>query len=435
MILHDTFDINEKGHLEIGGCDAVELAKTYGTPLYVLDETKIRKNCMIYREAMKKYFNGNGEFLYASKALAFKEIYRIMKSEQAGIDIVSIGEMETAKAVDYPLENAYFHGNNKTDFDIETAIKNKVGYFVADNLEEIDAINIIAGKYNIKQKVLLRVSPGIDLHTHKKIMTGSIDSKFGIAIGTGQALEAAGYVLKQENINLLGVHCHIGSQILDLQAYLDTADCMLDFIGELKKVLGYEAEILNLGGGFGVKYLPEHNGLDIDSSIKELSEFIYKKCSELELKVPKIILEPGRSIVGNAGATLYTVGTNKKITGYKQYISVDGSMADNIRYALYEAPYTIVAANKMNESGGEDKICATIVGRCCESGDLLQENVCIPDVKRGDILAVLVTGAFNYSMASNYNRLPRPAMIMTKNGEHRIVVKRESYQDLMLNEI
>ena len=434
MVLHDTFDINEKGRLEIGGCDAVELAREYGTPLYVLDETKMRNNCRIYREAFEKYFNGKGEFLYASKALSFKEIYRIMDSEGAGIDIVSLGEMETARAVNYPLEHAYFHGNNKTDLDIETAIKNKIGYFVADNLEEIDAINIIAGKYNIKQKVLLRVSPGIDTHTHKKIMTGNIDSKFGIAIGTGQALEAVKYALKQENIEFLGVHCHIGSQILELQPFIDTADCMLEFIGKLKKELGYEAQVLNLGGGIGVKYLPEHENLDIDTSIKALSEFIYKKCDDLMITVPKIIFEPGRSIVANAGATLYTVGTNKKITGYKQYISVDGSMADNIRYALYEAPYTIVAADKMGDNGAEN-ICATIVGRCCESGDFIQENVNIPDVKRGDILAVLATGAYNYSMASNYNRLPKPAMIMTKNGEHRIVVKRESYQDLMSNEI
>lgn len=432
MILHDTFNMNEKGHLEIGGCDAVDLVKEYGTPLYILDETKIRKNCTAYREAFKKYFNGNGEFLYASKALSFKEIYRIMESEKAGIDIASLGEMETAKAVDYSLENAYFHGNNKTDFDIETAIRNKVGYFVADNLEEINAINTIAGRYNIKQKILLRVSPGIDPGTHRKIVTGSIDSKFGIAIGTGQALEAIRYILKQENIDFLGVHCHIGSQILDLQPFIDTADCMLDFVAEIKKVLGYEAQTVNLGGGFGIRYLNKQTSLDIDSSIKLLSEFVYKKCGELSVKVPKIILEPGRSIVANAGATLYTVGTNKKITGYKQYISVDGGMADNIRYALYEAPYTIVAANKMRE---EANISATIVGRCCESGDFIQENVSIPDVERGDILAVLVTGAYNYSMASNYNRLPRPAMIMTKNGNHRLVVKRESYQDLMLNEI
>ena len=435
MILHDTFNVNDKGRLEIGGCDAVELAKEYGTPLYVLDEAKIRRNCAAYREAFNKYFNGGGEFLYASKALSFKEIYRIMESEKAGIDIASLGEMETAKAVGYSLENAYFHGNNKTDFDIETAIKNKVGYFVADNLEEIDGINIIAGKYNIKQKVLLRVSPGIDPDTHKKIMTGGIDSKFGIAIGTGQALEMIKYAMQQKNIDLLGVHCHIGSQILDLQPFIDTADCMLDFIAELKKKLGYEAKILNMGGGFGIKYLPEQTSLDIDSSIKTLSEFIYKKCGDLALNAPKIILEPGRSIVANAGATLYMVGTNKKITGYKQYISVDGSMADNIRYALYEAPYTIVAADKLNIGENEEKISATVVGRCCESGDFIQENVCIPDVKRGDILAVLVTGAYNHSMASNYNRLPRPAMVMTNNGSHRLVIKRESYQDLMLNEI
>jgi len=433
MILYDNFQINSKGHLEIGGCDAVELAEKYGTPLYVLDENQIRKNCRAYKNAIKKYFGKNsGEVAFASKALSFKGIYRIISEEGLYTDIVSSGELETVKAAGFPLEKSFYHGNNKTDVDIENGLNNNIGYFVVDNFEEIEILNNICEKYNKTQKILLRVSPGIEIDTFKEVITGSTDSKFGIAIETGQAIKAVELILNKKNLKLEGIHCHLGSQILDIQPYIEAVECMFDFVLEIKNKYNYEISIVNFGGGFGVRYLPEQKEIEIESGIKIISENIHKKCEKIKIKVPKIIFEPGRSIVANAGATLYTVGTNKKITGYKNYISIDGSMSDNPRYALYESPYTIVAANKMND---EKIISATIAGRCCESGDIIQENVKLPDLKRGDILAVLITGAYNYSMAMNYNRLPRPAMIFVNNGESRIIIKRETYEDLMRNEL
>ena len=433
MILYEHFKINSKGHLEIGGCDSVELVEKYGTPLYVLDENKIRENCRAYKNAVKKYFGENGgEIAFASKSLSFKGIYKIIADENLWTDIVSPGELQTAKEAGFPLENAYFHGNNKTDWDIEYGLDNNIGVFVVDNMEEIDVLNQLCGKHGKIQEVLLRISPGIEPETHAKITTGGVDSKFGIAVGTGQALEAAGYILEKKNLNLTGIHCHIGSQIFDVQPLLDTADCMLEFAKDVKNKYNYEIDIINLGGGFGVKYIDSQQSLNIDEGVKAIAEHIKIKCGELDIKTPKIVFEPGRSIVANAGATLYTVGTNKKITGYKNYISVDGSMGDNPRYALYEAPYTIVAANKANE---KSEITAAVVGRCCESGDFIQEDVELPDLKRGDILAVLVTGAYNYSMAMNYNRLPRPAMIFVGDGDSRIAIKRETFEDLMRNEI
>jgi len=433
MILYENFQINSKGHLEIGGCDSVELAEKYGTPLYVLDENQIRKNCRAYKNAVKKYLGENGgNVAFASKALSFKGIYRIIADEGLCTDIVSSGELETVKAAGFPLEKTFFHGNNKTDVDIKNGLENNIGVFVVDNFEEIEALNTICEKQNRIQKILLRVSPGIEIDTFKEVITGSTDSKFGIAIETGQAIEAAGLILQKKNLNLIGIHCHLGSQILDIQPFVEAAECMLDFAAEIKNKYNYEIYVVNLGGGFGVRYLPEQEELNIDFGVKTVSEHIIKKCGELKIKVPKVIFEPGRSIVANAGATLYTVGTNKKITGYINYISIDGSMSDNPRYALYESPYTIAAANRMND---KCVISATVAGRCCESGDLIQENVKLPDLKRGDILAVLITGAYNYSMAMNYNRLPKPAMVLVNNGESKIIIKRETYEDLMKNEI
>ena len=433
MILYDNFRINSRGNLEIGGCDAAGLAEKYGTPLYVMDENKLRENCRAYKNALIKYFGeNNAEIAFASKCLSFKEIYRIVESEGFYTDIVSPGELFTAKAAGFNLEKAYFHGNNKTDKDIETGLDNNIGFFVTDNLEEIDTLDKFCEKRGKVQKVLLRVSPGIDPDTHAKIQTGGIDSKFGIAIGTKQAIETVNYILNKKNIELKGTHCHIGSQISDVQFFLDTVDCMLEFVKDIKDKYNYIISDVNLGGGFGVKYLAAQSEINIDAGVKAVAERVKTRCAELNIKKPKIIFEPGRSIVANAGATLYTVGSNKKITGYKQYISVDGSMADNPRFALYEAPYTVVAANRMND---KPEITADVVGRCCESGDFLQKNVSLPDLKRGDILAFLVTGAYNYSMASHYNRLPKPAMVMIKDGESRIVVKRETYDDLMRNEI
>lgn len=427
-LIHENLSVNESGHLCIGGIDTVELAKKYGTALYVIDEDQIRKNARLYIDTMQKYFGAGSAPLFASKALCFTEIYRIIASEGMKTDIVSPGELYTAIRAGFPLKNAFFHGNNKTDEDIEFAIENGLGYFVADNKDELDSINRIARSHGVKQKILLRLSPGIDPHTHAKISTGSVDSKFGTAIETGQAEMLTAYAMRLDAIQLDGFHCHIGSQIFDCQPFCDAADIMLKFIATVKSSLGFEASILNLGGGFGVRYVESDPEIDYEASIKEISEHINAQCEKFGISRPTILMEPGRSIVANAGLTLYTVGSVKHITGYKSYVSVNGGMPDNPRYALYQSEYTILVANKANEA---PTLKCTVAGRCCESGDLIAEDVMIQNAERGDILAVLVTGAYNYSMASNYNRLPRPAVVIVKNGTDRIGVNRETYADLV----
>jgi diaminopimelate decarboxylase len=428
-MIHENLSVNDSGHLCIGGVDTVELAREYGTALYVIDEDQIRRNARTYIDAMKKYFGGDSGPLFASKALCFTEIYRIIASEGMRTDLVSPGELYTAKRAGFPLENAFFHGNNKTDADIELAIENGLGYFIADNKDELDSINEIAGKRGVMQKILLRLSPGIDPHTHAKISTGSVDSKFGTAIETGQAEELVAYALTLKNIQLDGFHCHIGSQIFDCQPFCDAADIMLRFIAKVKSSLGFETKILNLGGGFAVRYVESDPEIDYETNIKNIAEHINDRCAEFGISRPTILMEPGRSIVANAGLTLYTVGSVKHITGYKSYVSVDGGMPDNPRYALYQSAYSILVANRAN---ADRTLRCTIAGRCCESGDLIAEDISIQAAERGDILAVLVTGAYNYSMASNYNRLPRPAVVILKGGEARIGVRRETFADLVM---
>ncbi len=424
--------INEKGHLAFAGRDTTELAKAYGTPLYLLDENKIREKCRIYKRAMAREFGDAALPLYAGKALCIKDIYRIMREEGMGIDVVSSGEVYTAHAAGFPMEKAYFHGNNKTDSDIAYAIEVGVGYFVCDNEEELFAIEHEAEKRGITQKILIRLTPGIDPHTHKAISTGRVDSKFGVAIETGQAMTLVRTALSQKQIELCGFHCHIGSQIFETEPFTDAADIMLRFIGDAKKELGFVTRELNLGGGMGVRYLESHPAIDYAENIAIIASKMKKVCAELGIDLPAVRMEPGRSIVADAGLTLYTVGTLKTIPGFRNYVSVDGGMPDNPRYALYQSPYSVLLANRMNDK--RDTVC-TIAGRCCESGDLIQEGVPLPKPARGDILAVLTTGAYNYAMASNYNRLPRPAMLMLADGKERLILRRETFEDLLRNEL
>ncbi len=430
-MLHTNLGINENGHLTIGGLDTIKLAKEYKTPLYVLDENRVREKCRTYINAMKKHFGAESKALYASKALSFKEIYRIVKDEGMAIDVVSGGEIYTAKEAGFPMENVYFHGNNKTDDEIEFAMDCGVGYFMADCREELQAIDTIAQKKGIVQKIIMRLTPGIDTHTYEAVQTGQVDSKFGTAIETGQAMELTRYALSLKNISLEGFHCHIGSQVFDGQTFCDGADIMLDYIALCKKELGYEAKILNLGGGYGVRYVESDPYLDIEESIGEVSKHIKAQCEKTGVKMPAILMEPGRSIVADAGLTLYNVGSVKTITGYKSYVAVDGGMTDNPRYALYGSEYTALIANKANEKA--DFKC-TIAGKCCESGDVIAEDIMLQPCEKGDTLAVLVTGAYNYSMASNYNRIPRPALVIVKDGESRIGIKRETYADIVKND-
>ena len=426
-MLYSNLSVNNKGHLEIAGHDTVELAAKYGTALYVMDEDKLRENCRVYVDSMKKYFGEDSMPLYASKALCFTEIYRIVSSCGMGTDIVSSGELYTAIKSGFPLEKAYFHGNNKTDADIEYAIENGIGYFIVDNEEELCAVDRIASSHGINQKILLRITPGIDPHTHKAVVTGNVDSKFGSPIETGRAFDITAMALSKKNVTLEGFHCHIGSQIFECDPFCDAADIMIKFIADVKEKFGFAAKTLNLGGGFGVRYIEEDPQIDIEKNIADVASHIKNRCAELSVEMPKILMEPGRSIVADCCITLYTVGSVKEIKGFKNYVSVDGGMPDNPRYALYASSYTVLVASKADKAA--DFKCS-IAGRCCESGDLIQENVMIARPERGDILAVLTTGAYNYSMASNYNRIPRPALVLVgKNGD-RVAIKRESFEDL-----
>lgn len=423
----DNISVNEKGHLTFAGYDTVELAEKYGTPLYLMDEDKIREHVRAYKTAMAEYFPAGSMPEFASKAFSCKQIYRIMAEEGIDIDVVSPGEIYTAAAAGFPMENSFFHGNNKTDSDIRFAIENKVGCFVVDNEDELFALDSIAREMGTMQNILLRVTPGIDPHTHKKISTGSVESKFGTAIETGQAMEITKTALELQNVKLCGFHCHVGSQIFESQPFTDASEIMLEFIADVRDTLGYTAETLNLGGGLGVRYTEADPEIDYGEKIKEVAEILNSQCEKLGLPVPKILMEPGRSLVADAGMTLYTVGSVKEIKGYKNYVSIDGGMTDNPRYTLYESPYTVILADRAND---EKDYTATVAGRCCESGDLIQEDVQMPMPRRGEILAVLTTGAYNYSMASNYNRVGRPPVVMLNSERDYIAVRRETLKDL-----
>ena len=431
-IVHSNVTVGENGHLYFAGMDTVTLAEKYGTPVFLLDDSRVRARVREYKEAMQRNFGAGSMPLFASKSLSFKEIYRMMAEENIGTDIVSSGELFTAVSAGFPMERAFFHGNNKTDFDIEYAIENGIGYFIADGIEELERIDEYAGKAGIRQKILLRITPGIDPHTHQKISTGGVDSKFGSAIETGLAKKVTAFALSKENIELCGFHCHIGSQIFEIEPYTDAADIMLSFIADMRDALGYTAKILNLGGGFGVRYVESDPEISITKNIDEIAAHIHAKCTELSLKLPTIYMEPGRSIVADAGMTLYTVGSVKEIEGFKNYVSIDGGMTDNPRYTLYQSAYTLCLANRASEEADFE---CTVGGRCCESGDLIQENVRLPKPTRGDILAVLVTGAYNYSMASNYNRVARPPVVVIRNGEDKLAVRRERFEDLIACDI
>ena len=432
MILHKHFDINEEGHLTIGGMDAVALAHEFGTPAYILDENVIRANCREYLSAARREFGEDALPLYASKALCFTGIYRLAAEEGMGVDCVSGGELYTAAKAGFPAERIYFHGNNKTDRDIAQAMDMGVGRFVVDNIEELYALADEAEKRGIVQGILLRITPGIDPHTHKAVVTGNVDSKFGSAIVTGQAMEIVKLALSKKSLDLVGLHCHIGSQIFDLEPFSDAADIMVRFIADIKRECAYEIRELNLGGGFGVRYTEDDREISYSGAIADIAKIVRTFCEKNGIRMPRVILEPGRSLVAAAGATLYTVGSVKEIPSFRNYVSVDGGMPDNPRYALYQSQYTALIANKASEPRDYR---ATIAGRCCESGDLLGENMLLQKAERGDILAVLVTGAYNYSMASNYNRIPRPPVIMVRDGKARVAVRRETYEDIVRNDL
>ena len=426
--------VNEAGHLTFAGQDTVALAAQYGTPAYLMDEDRIRYNCRLYMDAMADCLGEGSYPLFASKAACFKRVYEIMAEEGMAIDLVSSGEVYTALKANFPMERSFFHGNNKTDADIAFAMDAGVGYFIVDSHFELEAIQAEAAKRGITQKVLLRLTPGIDPHTYEAVATGKVDSKFGVAIETGQAEVFVDAAVACANIALCGYHCHVGSQVFDEEGsvYNDAAKIMFQFMADMNKKHNMEAKILNMGGGYGVRYVDADPYVDIPANIHKVANFVKELAAKLNVSMPKILMEPGRSIVADAGMTLYTVGTVKKIPGYKNYASIDGGMTDNPRFALYESKYTVLLANRMTE---DKNFMCDVVGRCCESGDIIQPAVEMPKPNRGDIVAVCTTGAYNYSMASNYNRIPRPPVVMLSQGNSYLAVKRETFADLLANDV
>lgn len=429
QMICDNLSVSDEGILLFAGQSTVALAEQYGTPLYLMDEDRIRNRMQTYTRGMEKAFGEHGHVLYASKAASFKRIYEIAADENIGIDVVSSGEIATAAHAGFPLKNAFFHSNNKTDGDIRYAMEKGVGFFVVDNAEELYAINEIAGEFGCKQPLLLRITPGIDPHTYAAVNTGTVDSKFGSAIETGQAEEITKLALSLPNIDLQGFHCHVGSQVFDSQVYLQTADIMIAFVAQMRQKLDFTTQKLDIGGGYGVRYTANDPSIDIESNLLSVGQRIKALVAEYAIPMPHIYVEPGRSIVADAGMTLYTMGTLKQIPGYKNYVSVDGGMTDNPRYLLYGSAYTLLPASKML---AERNMECSVVGRCCESGDVLQEHVLMPDsLKRGDLIACLTTGAYNYSMASNYNRIPRPPVVMLHDGKSYVAIKRETPEDVI----
>ena len=430
----NTLKINSLGHLEIGGADVTDLAKNFGTPLYVMDQAHIENVCLAYNDVLNREY-GYGMVAYASKAFSCKEIYRIINSLGLGADVVSGGELYTAKSVGFPTEKIIFHGNNKSEQELIEAVNSNVGIIVVDSFDEVDLLDQIAKNANKIQTILIRVNPGIEAHTHHYIQTAKVDSKFGFSLDSGEAEEIIKYALTKNNLQLKGLHCHIGSQIFEKQSYVLAVDKMTTFYKHIKDTLNVEFGTLNMGGGFGIWYSEG----DAKTTVSDYADYVKLIATELKRNVeekglikPYLILEPGRSIVGEAGITLYSAGNVKEIKGIKNYLAINGGMFENPRFALYQAKYTVKVANKMMEKVVKTY---TIAGKCCESGDIIAEDILLPEIERGDVIAVLSTGAYNYSMASNYNRNFIPPVVMVKDGEARYVVKPQSYEDLVRNDI
>ncbi len=426
MQCRETLKINQAGHLEIGGCDTVDLAKQYGTPLYVMDEAYIRNVCAGYTATLDSVYP-DYKVCYASKAFSTKAIYTIMREEGLGADVVSGCELKTALAGGMDADSIYFHGNNKLPEELAEAVKAGVHAVVIDSFYEMTLLNEIAAQKNKRQSVMVRVNPGIDAHTHHFVQTSRVDSKFGFSIADGTAQKAIETIGTFENLSFIGIHCHIGSQIFELKPFELAVEKMTDFMVALGKV-GIPVAELNMGGGYGVTYTEEDKPLEPRQYAEAIAKKVKACCAEKNLPAPHLVLEPGRSIVGEAGITLYTVGAIKEIKDIKKYIAVDGGMFENPRYALYRSKYDAVLANRMSDSAEET---VTVAGKCCESGDMLIEDIRLPKAQSGDLLAILTTGAYHYSMAGHYNRNPIPPVVLVRDGRSDYMVKPESYERIM----
>jgi len=424
-----TAKTNEKGHLEIGGCDVTDLAAEFGTPLYILDEITLRGKCREYKTAFKNRYE-NSLIIYANKALCTTAVVRIIEDEGLGMDVVSGGELFTVRKANCSVKNVYFHGNNKSRKELREAVEVGVGRIVVDCLDELQTLDEVSAEFNRKVDILFRVNPGIDAHTHEFVQTGKTDSKFGIA--KDQVLQAVKLASKAKYLNFIGLHSHIGSQIFAVEPFTAEITALCDLGGAILKETGIRIEEINMGGGLGIDYTGKDHIPPVEAFAEAIVKTLKERSKENDLGEPKLVVEPGRSIVGNAGVTLYTVGVVKDIPGIRKYVSVDGGMADNPRPITYGAVYQADAANKMKAPKNER---VTIAGRFCESGDKLITDITLPALKTGDLLAVYATGAYNYSMSSNYNRVPRPAMLLVNNGTPTVIIKRETYDDLVGNDV
>ena len=435
MNTRDTLKVNEKGHLELGGADCVELARTFGTPLYVFDEAYIRRMMRVYQDTIDAEYGGNGLVLFASKAFCCEAMYAIAKSEAIGADVVSGGELYTAMQAGFPAERITMHGNNKLPRELSYALDCGVGTIVLDEYSEADLLDELAAQRGKVQTVLIRINPGVEAHTHAYVQTATPDSKFGFSTQSGAAEAFTRYVLGKKHLRLAGYHCHIGSQIFEKQSFVLAVQKDLAFMAQIKRTLGFEAEVLNMGGGFGIWYTDEDAKIPPEGYreyLRALIAAVHAGCETYGLKLPFLNLEPGRSIVGEAGITLYTVGAIKEIPGIRKYLAIDGGMFDNPRFALYQSKYTAVLANRADEAPTE---IVALAGKCCESGDLIGTQFNLPKAQIGDLVAVLSTGAYNYSMASNYNRNFIPGTVLVKDGSAEYIVKPQTYEDLVRNDV
>ncbi|EEM06383.1 Diaminopimelate decarboxylase [Bacillus pseudomycoides] len=430
MYLHGTSRINEQGHLEIGGCDTTQLAKQYGTPLYVYDEASIREKCRAFHRAFQES-GFSYQVAYASKAFLCMEMCRVAREENMSLDVVSGGELYTALQAGFPASRIHFHGNNKTEEEIVMALQADVGCFVVDNFFEMEILHDLAQQYGKIVNILIRVTPGVEAHTHEYITTGQDDSKFGFGVSAGQAMQAIRIALEKSNYNVLGIHSHIGSQIFETAGFVRAVEVLHNFLEEIREQTGYVVTVLNVGGGFGIRYTEADTPLTLETYVHAVTDAVREQFTRNNYPLPEIWIEPGRSIVGDAGTTIYTVGAVKDIPGIRKYVSVDGGMTDNLRPALYGARYEAMLANRGKEEAEE---VVSIAGKCCESGDMLIWDIELPQVATADLLAISCTGAYGYSMANNYNRIRRPAVVFAKGGASQIVVERETYENIIGND-
>jgi diaminopimelate decarboxylase len=427
MEFQGTAKVNRLGHLEIGGVDTVQLAEKYGTPLYVYDVALIRERARSFKKTFEKA-GITAQVAYASKAFSTVAMVQLADEEELSLDVVSGGELYTALAAGFPAERIHFHGNNKSREELIMAIENNVGCIVVDNFYELEMLRSLCEDKKRSMKVLLRVTPGIEAHTHDYILTGQEDSKFGFDLQNGQADEAMKIALKDKNIEVLGLHCHIGSQIFETTGFILAAQKIFEKLHQWKNELSFDSKVLNLGGGFGIRYTNEDDPIPAAQYVVEIIAEVKKQAASYSMKMPEIWIEPGRSLVGDAGTTLYRIGSRKDVPNVRQYVAVDGGMSDNIRPALYQAKYEAVLANRVMDKPEET---VSIAGKCCESGDMLIWDLPLPKSGSQDLLAVFCTGAYGYSMANNYNRLPRPAVVFLEDAADTLVVRRETFEDMV----